>query len=42
MDSICAFIIGATPEETVVKFFVFAIILVCIFDLVRELVGGVK
>lgn len=40
MDSIIAFMVGASPEETLIRFFVFMLVLSGIFDWIGELLGG--
>ena len=41
MDNILAFIMGATTEETLVRFFLFLLVLSGIFDWIGELVAMV-
>lgn len=42
MDSLIQFIIGSTPEETVIGFFVFVLVISGIFDWISVLLGGMK
>ena len=42
MDNILAFIMGATTEETLVRFLLFLLVLSGIFDWIGELLGGAR
>lgn len=42
MDYIVAFMVGGTPEETVLRFFVFVLMISGIFDLIYMLLGGAR
>ena len=42
MDNILAFIMGATTEETLVRFFLFLLVLSGTFDWIGELLGGAR
>lgn len=42
MDNIISFMVGATPEETLIRFFVFVLVLSGIFDWIGELLGGAR
>ena len=42
MDNLVSWIMGASPEETVVRFFIFAMILHGIFDMISAVIGGTR
>lgn len=42
MDNILNFIMGGTTEETLIRFFLFLLVLSGIFDWIGELLGGAR
>lgn len=42
MDNIISFMVGATAEETLIRFFLFVLVISGIFDWIAELLGGVR